>query len=134
MTNFPDRALYAGIPNALRAFLTTYEHCSKGSGRTTASVAHVSDGDTVIFADTKEAIRFGRLALDARKHVRCIVVEVDKFNPGLVVEPGRRIWFDHGWVTAYWERVLERGSMKFWEVYEAYNPGFQEVAPTPKTY
>lgn len=93
-THFPDRALYAAIPNALRAFLVTYEDCSKGSGRTTASVAHVNDGDAVIFSNPKEAMRFGRLALDAGKHIKCVVVAVDKFNPGLLVEPGNRIWFD----------------------------------------
>ena len=133
-THFPDRGLYAAIPNALSAFLTTYENCSRGSGRTTASLAHVNDGDTVIFATTGAAVHFGRLAERERKFIRCVVVAVDKFNPGLLVEPGKRIWFDHGWITEYWERVLSEGSRKFWEVYELYNPGFQEVAPTPKGY
>lgn len=133
-THFPDRALYAAIPNALRAFLVTYEDCSKGSGRTTASVAHVNDGDAVIFSNPKEAMRFGRLALDAGKHIKCVVVAVDKFNPGLLVEPGNRIWFDHGWISEYWSHVLDQGSRKFWEVFELYNPGYQEVAPSPKRY
>lgn len=133
-THFPDRALYAAIPNALSAFLTTYEHCSRGSGRTTASVAHVNSGDAVIFLTPKEAMRFGRLALDEGKHIKCVVVDPDKFDPGLMVDRGRRIWFDHGWITAYWEGVLRKGSEKFWKVFEAYNPGFQEVAPSPKAY
>lgn len=134
MTHFPDRALYAAIPNALSAFLTTYEHCSARSGRTTATVHHLRDGDAVIFHDQREAMRVGRLALDAGKHIKCVVVAVDKFNPGVEVARGNRVLFDHGWVTAYWEHVLQKGSEQFWKVHELYNPSPQEVAGTPKAY
>lgn len=134
MTYFPDRALYAGVPNALSAFLATYEHCSRRSGRTTAMVAALRDGDTVIFATEKEAMRAARLALDRGAHIRAVVVAVGKFDPGLFAQEGRRILFDHGWLTAYWSHVIAEGSAKFWECNDLYNPPFQEVAGTPKNY
>lgn len=134
MNHFPDRALYAAIPNALKAFAVTYEDCSKKSGRTTAALAAIADGDKVIFANAKEAMRFGQLAERAGKFIDCVVVPVTNFRIGLEARPGKRVWFDHGWLTEYWSHVIDEGSRKFWDCHELYNPSPQEVTGTPKAY
>lgn len=97
-----------GIGAAMRGMALTYFQSARRTGRTTALVESVKDGDRIVFADSREAERVRRLCLERGITVECIVS--DPKTPQRLFERGtskERTIFDHGWVEQYYLDVLE---------------------------
>jgi hypothetical protein len=93
-----------GIGAAVKGMLMIYSRSGRKTGRTTALINSLKDGDRVIFSDKREANRFERLCRDRGLYVCCIVIEPRE--PQRVMALGRvtdcRTVFDHSWVEEFY--------------------------------
>jgi len=96
-----------GIGAAMRGVMGVYFTGARQTGRTTAMIEAVNDGDRIIFADSKEAARVERLLLHRGKSVTCLTISPRDsrfFNIG--TGQGRTI-FDHSWVEHYYLNAID---------------------------
>ena len=69
---------FFGIGAAYKAMAQVYSMAARRSGRTTALLNSLKDGDRVIFAKNEEADRFRRLAKHRGIEIKCVVVPVNQ--------------------------------------------------------
>ena len=101
-----------GIGNAMKSMAITYFQTSRATGRTTAMVEGLKDGDRVVFMTWVEATRVKRLCEERGVTIDCIVISPDQverlFERGISI--GRTI-FDHSWVEKYYINALNQVSL-----------------------
>lgn len=98
-----------GIGAAVRSAAAIYFRSARATGRTTAMLESLKDGDRIVFIDSREAERVRRLLEGARLKVECIVVP--PAEPHRLFERGTsqgRTLFDHSWVEQYYINALDR--------------------------
>lgn len=92
-----------GIDAGLHGAARVYFGSARRSGRTTALVESLSDGDRVVFLNRAEADRVARLCKELGRKVECIVVEprnsMEVMSRGT---PKGRTVFDHDWLEKYY--------------------------------
>ena len=101
---------FYGIGVALRATFSMYLHAARRTGRTTALLDAVQDGDTVVFLTQLEASRVRRLAQERGKNIVALVgkpLEETELMHRRPHRPGR-VWFDHSFVEQHFALSLER--------------------------
>ena len=100
-----------GIGQGMKGITNVYYQSARQTGRTTALVESVKNGDRICFLNAKEAERVKRLCRNRGVEVECIVVppkSPDKlFDRG--TSEGRTI-FDHSWVEAFYANAIERAA------------------------
>lgn len=98
-----------GIGNALRGQARCYFQTARRSGRTTALLESLRDGDRVIFATKKEADRVKRLAKQMDKEIEILVAPPKAPHDKLfsVGTPKGRTIFDHSWVEQFYLDSLD---------------------------
>ena len=102
-----------GIGAALQGAARIYFQSARRTGRTTALLESLKDGDRVIFSDSREADRVGRLARELGVKIQCLVI--DPKDPRRLFERGTsegRTIFDHSWVEAWYMQALQGASME----------------------
>jgi hypothetical protein len=100
-----------GIGAAMQGAARIYMQSARRTGRTTALVESVKDGDRICFLDNREAERVRRLCLERGVKVECIVI--DPKRPDRVFERGTsqgRTLFDHSWIEQYYLSAIERAT------------------------
>lgn len=97
----------AGV--AVRGMLAVYQQTAKQTGRTTAMLDRVKDGDRIVFADPREAERVRRMLRDRQANVECVTCPPSDLR-GLLDRPPAvgRLVFDHGWIELYYRDVVQR--------------------------
>lgn len=103
---------FFGIGIAMRGLVRTYAAMARGTGRTTALVESVRDGDRIVFASAREAERVRRLCLARGVNVECRVC--DPSDPHSLRERGRaegRTIFDHAWVEMCYAHAVDSLSL-----------------------
>lgn len=99
-----------GIGSAILGMVNVYFRGSRQTGRTVQMVESVSDGDRIIFSNSKEAERVRRMLAERNKNVECVVVShLDRFDllHTLGTSQGRTV-FDHGWVEGFYRQEIEQ--------------------------
>ena len=97
-----------GIGTAVLGAARVYFLSARATGRTTALVESVKNGDRIIFDDIREAKRVESLCLKRGVAVECVVI--DPRTPERVFERGTpegRTIFDHSWVEKWYIRAIE---------------------------
>ena len=96
-----------GIGAALKAVANIYFMSARKSGRTTAMIDGLKNGDQVIFSNAQEAYRVQRLCREKGIDVKCISVEPHKFHAaGKFYNARGRTIFDHSWIEQYYLKTL----------------------------
>lgn len=99
-----------GIGAGVKGAVEVYFHSARRSGRTTAMLESLRDGDRVVFLEGQlaEARRIQRLAKELGKTI--MVYTVPPHNPRGIFEKGSsegRTIFDHMWLEAYYRQKIE---------------------------
>ncbi len=96
-----------GIGAALLAVATVYFRSARHTGRTTALLHALQNGDRVVFANAKDKALFMKLA-EGRVIIHPLVI--DPRQAGSISQYSRnrtgRTFFDHSWVEAFYRHVL----------------------------
>lgn len=110
-----------GYGAAASCGLKMFETCSRGSGRTQRMIERLADGDCVIVATAQfgEYIR-GRLRDAGKNKVKVVVADPrrDPFET-LAGTIFGQVLFDHTWVLAYHEMMLNDATTSFDRLREA---------------
>lgn len=96
-----------GIGAAMRGVANAYFQGARRTGRTTALLASLKDGDRVVFADIRHADHFRRLCLERALQIEC-VVRMPREIPELCCRErsiGRTV-FDHTWLERFYLEQL----------------------------
>lgn len=98
-----------GIGVGVLGAANVYFSGARRSGRTTALVETVRDGDRIIFLNPREAHRVQRLVEERGVKCECVVLgpEHAEWIFGRPPSEGRTI-FDHTWVEAYYAAAIMR--------------------------
>lgn len=97
-----------GIGQAMKGMAHVYFQSARQTGRTTALVESLKDGDRVIFTNSKEADRVKDLCREFGKTIDTMVV--DPKDPRRVFERGTpqgRTVFDHSWVEQFYLSAID---------------------------
>lgn len=98
---------FFGIGPALIGAMNVYFRAARQTGRTTALLENVKDGDRVVFRNQEEMRAFQRLVAERALDLECVVAPI-KEQHRLFQRPtpkGRTI-FDHTWVEDYYRDHL----------------------------
>ena len=121
-----------GFSAAARMALQLFETNSRQTGRTARMIERVRDGDLIVTSMGKEALRLERLLKEAKKTgVKIIVCNSDDYP----IERARgaipsRVFFDHSWVLAYFQRELEHADARLERLQREMSKAWPE-APEP---
>lgn len=100
---------FFGIGLAVKAAASIYFQGARQTGRTTALLGSLKDGDRVVCVDAVQAERLRRQAVERGLTIETVVVSPT--TPERLRErgtpPGRLI-FDHVWVERYYMAAIER--------------------------
>ena len=110
---------FFGIGRSLKAVMTVYFISARSSGRTTALIESVKNGDRLVFTNQHEAQRVKQLCWERGVTVECIVIDPRGASqiyllPSLRGE-GRTI-FDHTWIEHFYMAALETTEEKLAEL------------------
>lgn len=98
-----------GIGNGVQGAVNIYCQSARRTGRTTALVESLKDGDRVVFTDRREADRVRQMCTELG--VTIITMVVDPNKPDAVFSAGSsagRTVFDHSWVEQYYMNAIAR--------------------------
>jgi hypothetical protein len=95
-----------GIGAALSAMVDIYIISARQSGKTTALVESVKEGDRIYFLTRKEADRVRHLCAERGVTVECIVRGID--DQALRGTAQGRSIFDHRWVEEFYKASIIR--------------------------
>lgn len=107
-----------GIGAAIRGAIDVYICAARRTGRTTALLESLKDGDRVVCHETKHQRELQRLCRERKLNVEVILVPVTKpedvFMRG--TSEGRTL-FDHAWLEAYYADVVEEAAKRvdYWQ-------------------
>ena len=98
-----------GIGSAMKSIVRTYIRSSRRTGRTSALVESLKDGDRVVFLTNGEGERVRSLCEERGVGIRCLVCDPNDidyvFQHG--TSQGRTV-FDHSWLEEYYQNVIEK--------------------------
>ena len=99
-----------GIGQAVKGAVKVYFMSARQTGRTSSLVESLKNGDTVVFANTREEKRVRNFCKERDIKINTIVTSPK--NPSevfgkITVGKGRTI-FDHSWVEQYYMNAIER--------------------------
>jgi hypothetical protein len=106
-----------GIGAAIAAMVDVYSMSSRHSGRTTALVESVKNGDRIYFLNSKEAQHVHRLCRERGVDVECVVAPIDNPLKNFNTSQGRAM-FDHRWVEEYYKSVILRAQREIKQMEE----------------
>ena len=87
-----------GMANALKAYLSHLDECSRGTGRTTKMLEMVKDGDLIVCHSAQEAARVKRRCQRQGKEVRTVFGGRGKVFDRVSMFGVEGVHFDHEWV------------------------------------
>jgi hypothetical protein len=97
-----------GIGAAMLTAAQMYSQLARRSGRTTALLDTLKDGDRVVFADEKHVRHFESLLRERGLKVSCIVIP-PRNMVDMLYRPrstGKTV-MDHVWLEQYYQHVIE---------------------------
>lgn len=97
-----------GIGAAMKSMAQIYSHSARRTGRTTAFMNSLKDGDRIVCAQGREAERLRRLCQERSLNVT--VLAISPKDPGALFQHGTskgRTLFEHTWVEQYFQLVIE---------------------------
>lgn len=94
------------VDAALKSMLQIYFSNARSSGRTSAMINSLKDGDVVIFADDREARRVKRLAAQRGIHIATSTARLDRPEYYADKIKGGRVVFDHEVIEAFYLREI----------------------------
>lgn len=99
-----------GYPAALKLSLRMFEHSARASGRSTALIDAVENGDVIIVDKNFMGRHYQDMARRAGKTIKTIVhdpkQEMNRIDVGHL-RPGKA-HFDHEWLLQHWTWVLNQ--------------------------
>lgn len=111
--NEPVRGIsdFFGIGNAVRGALEIYFRSARRSGRTTALIEHLQDGDRVVFLNQKHAEHFQRQARQLGKEIEIAVCPVNDLHR-IMDRPGsaNRLFLDHSWIEEFYLHKMDQAA------------------------
>lgn len=96
-----------GIGNGVQGAVNIYCQSARRTGRTTALVESLKDGDRVVFTDRREADRVKHLCKELGVAIDTMVVETT--DPSRLFDKGTptgRTVFDHSWVEKFYMEAI----------------------------
>ena len=96
-----------GIGTAIKTCVTIYFQSARYTGRTTALLASVNEGDRVVFRSVQDEQYFLSFAKDQGKKVETIVVNPTEPKDVFSTPPSRgQTIFDHMWLQDFYNHKL----------------------------
>ncbi|MEQ6332952.1 hypothetical protein [Sphingobium sp. MK2] len=99
-----------GYPAALKLALRMFEHSARASGRSTALIDAIEDGDVIIVDKNFMGLHYQDMARRAGKKIKTIVhdpkQEMNRIDVGHL-RPGKA-HFDHEWLFQHWTWVIQK--------------------------
>lgn len=121
-----------GIGNALRGMVRVYEISSRCTGRTSAMVKVLQDGDKVVFTSSAEARRVENLCKQAGKTIKPIVCEPRNRPQIIQYAGGGNVVFDHVWVEQFYKEALDSAYKDLYNLQRHMCQDFPEMRDTPE--
>lgn len=98
-----------GIGSAIKAITRVYFRSARQTGRTTALIERVRDGDAIGFTNSREAERVRRLCLGQGKRIECVVFDSNRMEfRNLEGKRFNRLFFDHGLIEQLYMDAIDR--------------------------
>lgn len=121
-----------GIGAAVKAAAEIYFHAARQTGRTTALLDYVKNGDTVVFLGDKQARRFEQLTRERNLDIRCAVTPMNRLSDlGTWSTRRGRVLFDHEWIEEYHRLAIQQASENIRELERVLSrPEPEPVPPT----
>lgn len=116
-----------GIGAAIKGMAEVYFHSARRTGRTTALLSNLKNGDRVICIDGQSAERMRRLCRERGLEVDCIALAPR--DPQRVFERGTphgRTIFDHPWIEQFYALAIERAAKDI-EHFQRESSGYGEA-------
>lgn len=99
-----------GYPAALNLALRMFEHNARASGRSTALIDAVEDGDVIVVSANRMGLHYQDLARRAEKKIKILIRDPKEEMQWVDVAPLRpgKTHFDHDWLFQHWTWVLQK--------------------------
>lgn len=121
-----------GIGTAMKAMINVYMISGRQSGRTTAMIERLKDGDRVGFMNQREAERVKRLCLEQGKKIEVIVFNSNpRHGLGAIThgKPGTKLLFNHDVIEALYQDSINQTQQMIEEFYKKHNEPPYVVEP-----
>ena len=120
---------FFGIGQAMKCMIELYTMSSRATGRSTSLADSVREGDRVVFLNNDE-LNHLRIMLHQRDIYNVTLVVISSLDPEKVFNIGPpstgRTIFDHGWIEAFYERVITDAGKRL-DYVETQSSGYGEA-------
>lgn len=99
-----------GYPAALKLALRMFEYSARASGRSTALIDAMEDGDVLIVTTNRMGLHYQGMARRVGKNIKTLVRDPQQAMRRIEIGPlqPNKTHFDHDWLFQHWTWVIKQ--------------------------